>query len=108
DAPLGGDEVTEVTLGSTGNIEVFARFTPITYTVTYSNLEGTIHGNPATYTIETTTITLQNPTNRVGYNFVGWFDAPLGGDEVSEIVLGSTGNIEVYARFTAKTYTLTY
>src|SRR5690606_4405098 len=37
-----------------------------------------------------------------------WFDAPLGGDEVSEIVLGSTGNIEVYARFTAKTYTLTY
>src|SRR5690606_13698304 len=63
---------------------------------------------PATYTIETTTITLQDPTYRIGYDLVGWFDAVTDGNKVETITVGSTGNKTLYARFTAKTYTVTY
>src|SRR5690606_28459630 len=53
-------------------------------------------------------ISLLDPSERTGYNFVGWFDALNGGNEVTEITEGSTGNQTLYARFTAKTYTITY
>ena len=108
DALTDGFEVTEIILGSTGNIEVFARFEPISYSITYSNLLGTTHSNPLNYHIESETFILTDPTYRIGYEFVGWFDALTGGNEVTEITLGSTGNLTLYARFTAKTYTLTY
>ena len=103
-----GDAFTSGTWSIDGDITIDAVYSPITYTVTYNNLEGTTHSNPDTYTIETSTITLLDPTYRTGYNFVGWFDALNGGNEVTEITLGSTGDLELFAKFTAKSYTVTY
>ena len=55
-----------------GNVVLFAKFEAITYTITY-NLNGGANGtNPATYTIETSTITLENATKN-GYTFQGWY-----------------------------------
>src|SRR5690606_38456753 len=82
--------------------------TSISYSITYSNLEGTTHTNPATYHIETPSINLQNPTEKPGYDFVGWFTNQVGGSEVVTIPEGSTGNRTLYARFEVITYNITY
>ena len=58
--------------GSTGNRSYTANFTPITYTISYDLDGGTNNSsNPATYTIESASITLNAPT-RKGYTFIGW------------------------------------
>ena len=44
--------------------------------------------NPKSYSIESATITLKNPTKNAS-NFSGW---TLNGKAISEIVHGSTGN----------------
>ena len=80
-------------------LELFAKWSVRNYSLTYSNLNGTTHSNPTSYTILSNTITLNAPTNRTGYQFIGWFDALNGGNQVTEITLGSTGNKTLYARF---------
>ena len=70
-------------------LELFAKWSVRNYSLTYSNLNGTTHSNPTSYTILSNTITLNAPTNRTGYQFIGWFDALNGGNQVTEIILGS-------------------
>jgi len=66
---------------------------------------GTNHAaNPETYTIETATITLA-PASKVGYTFVGWYDAEEGGNKITEIAQGSIGDITLYARWEPSTDT---
>ena len=89
-------EVTKITLGSHADITLYAKFTAIEYDITYNLDGGTNAANPATYTIATATITLLDAT-KDGYTFLGWFsDAGLT-TEVTEIALGSTGDITLYA-----------
>src|SRR5690554_5480719 len=90
------------------NITLYAAWNVVTYNITYENLLTTTHTNPLDYTIETPTITLTDPTARTGYTFVGWFTALSVGTEVTEIALGSTGNVTVYARWVPVVYTITY
>lgn len=86
-----------------GNIIFEAQWTMNTYIITY-NLDGGTNGaNPATYNIETTTITLLDAT-RTGYTFLGWFDAATGGSKVTEIAQGSTEDKILYARWAENTY----
>jgi uncharacterized repeat protein (TIGR02543 family) len=44
------------------NITLYAQWKPISYTITYTLDGGTVSGNPTSYTIETATFTLKNPT----------------------------------------------
>ena len=78
----------------------------INYNITY-NLDGGENDtdNPATYTIEDATITLAD-ASKSGHNFLGWFDAASDGNKITEITTGSTGNIELYARWGEKTTAL--
>lgn len=78
---------------------LYATWSPVTYSLTFENLQGTTQSNPGTYNIETSTITLTNPSAREGYNFSGWFTALVGGSQITQIVIGSTGNVIVYARW---------
>lgn len=91
--------VTEIALGSTGDVMLYAKFTAIKYDITY-NLDGGTNGaNPATYDIEDTPVALADAT-KDGFTFLGWFsDAELT-TEVTEIALGSTGDVVLYAGFT--------
>ena len=91
------------------DLSLYARWTPINYSMTYNFLEGTSNeDNPTSYTIESTSFNLVNPDTRAGYTFVGWFNAAEEGDLVSTITQGSTGHKIVFARWEAKGYTITY
>ncbi|MFA7176842.1 MAG: InlB B-repeat-containing protein [Smithellaceae bacterium] len=107
-ADFSGDAVTKIALGSTGAKTLYAKWVADTFGITYELNGGTNAGaNPATYTIETATITLADAT-KDGYTFAGWFsDAGLT-TEVIEIVLGSFGDITLYAGWTAIDYDITY
>src|SRR5690606_14875285 len=102
-----GSPFTSGTWTRDSNLTINATYTTLNYNIIYNDLAGTTHDNPSTYTIETPTFNLNSPTNRLGYNFVGWFNASSGGTLVTEITLGSTGTKILYARFEAITYNLT-
>ena len=86
---------------------VVAGFAPITYTLTYT-LNGGTATNPATYTIETTTFTLNNPT-KAGYDFAGW-KLNGEGDASMEVTItqGSTGHLAYTATWTPTVYNIVY
>ena len=72
------------------------------YLISYNLNEGTNSlENPTSYTIETETIILKNPTKE-GYTFVSWQDEQ--GNIVKEIPTGTTGDITLYAQWKANTY----
>lgn len=52
---------------------VYATWTPTQYAINYNLVNGSVSGNPSSYTIEDNDITLNNPT-RDGYEFAGWQD----------------------------------
>lgn len=89
------------------DVTVAASFKPTTYTITYHLNGGTDNtSNPASYTIETPTITLQAPT-RERYTFDGWYDNPdFLGDKVTQIAQGSTGNLNLYAKWSETKYSV--
>ena len=93
-------QTVTIAKGSTGNRNYTANFTPTAYTLTY-NLDGgtAAQQNPATYTIETETFKLNNPT-KDGYNFTGWTSENNSTPSLEvSISKGSTGN---------KTFTAVY
>ena len=55
---------------STAQATLYAKWTPITYTVTYDENGGNALTND-TYTVESATFNLQTPT-RTGYSFSSW------------------------------------
>lgn len=85
--------------GSTGNLDYYAKWTPIEYVITYNLFGGSYvgEGNPGNYNIEQE-ITLKTP-EREGYVFGGWYTLSEGGERVEVIEKGTTGNIDLYARW---------
>ena len=75
------------------NMTITAQWRPEIYTITYDLNRGTAEGNPDTYTVETETLTLKNPT-RPGYTFTGWSGTGLTGENNLTVTIpkGSTGN----------------
>jgi uncharacterized repeat protein (TIGR02543 family) len=91
------------------DITLYAKWNTVSYDIAYTLNGGTNHGsNPATYHIETATITLGSPT-KAGHTFSGWFDnADFTGNAITEIPLGSYGNKTFYAKWTINQYTITF
>ena len=77
------------------------------YTITYVNVDGATNENPASYNVETGTITLKDPV-KPGYTFGGWYKDGEFTTQVTEITQGSTGNITLYAKWELVSYTITY
>ncbi|MDD4111235.1 MAG: InlB B-repeat-containing protein, partial [Clostridia bacterium] len=101
--------VTQIIAGSMGNKTIYAKWKIKTYTITYV-LNGGINNesNLTTYNVETSTITLQ-PLTRTGYTFEGWYDnADFSGDEISEILTGSTGDKTFYAKWEISAYAIIF
>jgi len=97
--------ITTVTKGSTGDKSLYAKWTPVDYTITY-NLDGGTNdsSNPVKYTIESEGITLANPT-KTGYIFDGWYTENTFENKKTDIYQGSTGDITLYARWVNYVYT---
>lgn len=77
-----------------GNLTLYAKWTPITYHITY-NLDGSSltlgQSNPENYTLEMESFTLQNPS-KGGYTFTGWTEGDSTTPEKSvTIANGTTG-----------------
>ena len=102
------NQVTEIATGSTGSKEFFAKFSE-TYNITYTLDGGTnAANNPADYTVETATITLED-ASKDGYTFESWYSEAAFTNQVTEIATGSTGPKEFFAKFSdAITYDITY
>lgn len=107
-ADFSGEKVTEITKGSTGNKELWAKFLE-NYAITYHLNDGTNDsGNPANYTVEMETITLKD-AERTGYSFMGWYEkADFTGEKVTQITKGSTGDRTFWAKWEIKKYSVIF
>ena len=98
DSPTGA-KITSIVKGSYGDLDLYAEWEAIEYTITYYLDEGTnAAGNPHTYTVETPDIVLEAPT-REGYSFMGWYEDEAFLQPITEIPVGSIGDYELYARW---------
>ncbi len=99
------NQVTTINKGSHGDLVLYAKWTPIVYSITY-NLDGGTNAssNPSTYTIESSFV-LAAP-NKTGYTFLGWFDNS--GNQVTSIATGTTGSLTLTAHWNeGNEYTIT-
>ena len=78
---------------------IYAKHVPIVYPITYNLNDGENDpANPATYTI--LDAVSFGPATKEGYTFDGWFSESAFTNAVTEIPLGSTGAVTLYAKFT--------
>ena len=94
----------------TENATLYALWTPKAYKITYNLNGGQLAvQNKATYNIETSTFTLNNPTKR-GYEFKGWSGSNLTGNENQAVSIetGTYGELTFTANWTAIEYSITY
>ncbi len=92
----------------TATVTYTAQLSAIVYDIDYDLDGGAVSGvNPASYTVETATFTLINPT-KTGYDFAGWTFGENAPRKTMTIEVGTTGDFDFTATWTAQTYTLTY
>lgn len=97
--------------------EVIPKLQKTEYSITYHISNGdeylaqqTIQNdNPATYTSEQGVSKFANPSVP-GYQFLGWYDLPSGdaAENIKSIPTGTTGNIDLYARWEKLTYKVNF
>ncbi|MBQ6420084.1 MAG: InlB B-repeat-containing protein [Clostridia bacterium] len=93
----GGDDSTRIKSipkGTEGELELYAHWTPIQYTVSFDSPDVPFANQ--TYTVDVG-LTLSHPT-WFGYTFVGWSQD---GKIVNRIPKGTTGNITLHANWTS-------
>ena len=93
--------------GTTGNVNVYAWFEPIEYSITYEDDKN--FGNPTSYTIETSNIILKDAIKE-GYTFDGWYLNGVFTEEnkIERIEKGSIGHIVLKPKFTIINYTINF
>ncbi len=90
------------------DITIYAKWNIITYKITYHLDGGTSQANPKTYTIESDKIIFNNAEKK-GYIFRGWFTtSDFSSEPVIEISTGSSGDLNLYAKWELEYYTITY
>ena len=101
--------VKNLTTENGATVTLYAEWEAIEYKITYENTENATNDNFESYTIETETITLKDPT-KVGYTFDGWYTDNSFTEEskVTEIKKGSIGVMTLYAKWTANNYTVNF
>ena len=89
-----------------GDMVLYAKWTPIEYTIDYVLDGGQFDGAvPYGYTIENS-VRLPSPT-KVGHTFDGWYASPdHTGQKITSISVGQTGNRTYYAKWRTNSYTL--
>lgn len=106
--------IEEIPAGTIGNKVLYAKWEqevipePEVYNIVYHLDGGTNHGdNPTGYTQESETIVLKTP-NKTGYTFGGWYSDSGFVTEKTEITAGSTGDVELYAKWLANKYNIKF
>ena len=78
----------------TENMTLTAKWTPITYTITYV---GNAYPNKTTYTVEDE-VELLNGEGKIYYEFLGWYEDEEFTKQVTKIEKGTVGNKTLYAK----------
>lgn len=101
-------KITNIPATQTGDVNLYAKWKANTYSITYVLNGGTnAAANPTTYTSNAGVASFANPT-RKGCTFVGWYKESSYTNKVTSIAAGSTGDVTLYAKWTANTYTIAY
>ncbi len=102
----GGKAYTLVSNGGTVQLRSH-NFGPAVHKIVYELNGGTNNAdNPATYT-EGTGVALKD-ASKPGYRFDGWYKETTFVTKVERIAEGQTGDVTLYAKFTANTYGINY
>lgn len=105
---LFNEEISTIAKGNCGDIKLYAKWVTVEYSITYNLNGGTNNSsNPSSYSIESSTITLKNPSKK-GYAFNGWYEDAAFTAKVSTISKGSHGNRVLYAKWSIVTYSIIY
>lgn len=100
--------VTEIVVGSKGNVTLYAKWELVTYTIEYDTKGGTNDiGNPTAYDITSADIVLKG-AELDGYDFVGWYEDQACTKLVEKIAAGTTGNIKLYAKYEDEKFDIVY
>ena len=107
--PALGEAQTRANTSGEEFVTLNATFSAINYTIGYDLAGGSVaSANPTTYTIESSAITLNNPT-KPGYTFAGWTGTGLAEPTTSvTIAAGSTGDLAYTATWTPTVYNIVY
>lgn len=93
--------ITKVTKGTTGDLNLTAVYDITKYTITY-NLDGGTLNNPVNEFTFLDEIELVEPKKN-GYKFRGWYlDSSFSGEPITKIEEGTLENIELYAYFVSE------
>ena len=108
-ATAGSQVTTSTDVKITADQTLYAHWTPIQYTITYNEAKAYSGSfGPTVYTIETEDITLPvvgtsegNILGKEGFEFVGWYTTSTfdEGTNITTISQGSTGNVDLYAKW---------
>jgi uncharacterized repeat protein (TIGR02543 family) len=92
---------------SVANVDLYAQWQRVAYTITYAEVTSSEHSNPSTYSVESNGITL-TPAAKTSYKFIRWYKVE-GGQKVTvaDIPAGDTGNLALTAEWKAL-YTVTF
>lgn len=87
---------------------LYAKWIADSFAITY-NLDGGTNaaGNPSAYTVETPTTDFAAAT-RSGYAFGGWFSDAAFKNQVTRLLVGSTGTVALIAKWTRNVYAVTF
>ena len=94
------------TMGTKNEITLYAVWSQTQFIIQY-NLNGGTNStaNPSGYNSEAATIVLANPT-KTGNTFVGWYTDSSYTNKISSIITGSSGDYNLYAKWSKNTYTV--
>ncbi|MBW6537064.1 MAG: leucine-rich repeat protein, partial [Mariniphaga sp.] len=103
------NRVNKIEKGTTGDIELWAVFTPEpTYFIDYFNLENASHNNHSFYTKFDLPLSFTNAYKK-GYEFLAWYEDSLLTKQITTIPAGSAKNYEIYAKWGGLIeYSITY
>ncbi len=89
-------------------ITLYAQWRRQTYDIQYETKGGRLSGDARdSYNVDTRTFRLEEPV-RTGYTFAGWYKEKNFKTKVTQIRKGSTGNITLYAKWSANKYKIRY
>lgn len=106
----GGNEFTAATR-IIGDIQVFAKWTPVNYTVTFDKNGGEVDADPTSAVVPYGTewgTWRPTPPLRAHYTYSGWNSATDGSGAALTDATQVTGSMTFYAQWTAKTYTMSF
>ena len=101
-------------LATSGNVNLYAQWTAITYTVKFNANGGTGTMSPQSFTYGISQNLTANTFTKTGYSFGGWATTNTGtavysdAQSVSNLTTVDNGEVELFATWTANSYTLTF